>query len=201
MALKELQDRIDWSRFGGVKDWRSQMNQRPGLVAGVTGVCLVLLLVVLFAYSCSGGPSAIAPRPQAYYYDLSDRVLFAGEPDWVPPVMTPNGEERGVRAYVYDCGMCGPTPRIAYVEIMKTPDEVQAMIAASGAPAAVNPDGLVKLVADPEDVDPEDPDGTLKFHLDTSEAGQKVLAEAYEPCPDGQKRVMCDPVPPRVPGM
>lgn len=58
------------------------------------------------------------PTPQIYFYDLSDRKLFTGSQDAVPPIPGLDGEgEDGVRAIVFSpTGDCEGDRQIAYLE-------------------------------------------------------------------------------------
>ncbi len=160
------------------------------------GGVLVLVLVLgawWFRWQGGGGGSA---EGRIYFYDLSERKLFAGPREAVPPIKGLNNDEMdGVRAIVIS-----PTgnPRerknvqIAYLE-KYTPELKSQLEALRKAEAAGQSTvGLLPHGAVPKN--------TLVRRLTdadwvpmTSPAGEAIVSEWNRPGPDGKYPVICVP--------
>lgn len=89
---------------------RDVMQSNPMAVATVA----VVVIVMSVFWTLRGEEHS--PRPdQVYFYDLDTGELFAGARTARPPIDTPGGVRRGVKAEVYACGDCGGELRIAYL--------------------------------------------------------------------------------------
>jgi len=131
------------------------------------------------------------PSEKAWYYDLSEKKLFAADRGSIPPIRGMNDATAdGVRAVVVaPAGKCDDPEarRIAYLET-NAPELKQALDAAraSGTEPAISRGQaqslrLVRRVTDTE-----------WFSLATAE-GERIVSEWVVPGPDGQSPAVCTP--------
>lgn len=90
--------------------------------AVVTILAVVMLILSLGAIIIMNRGSSYTPRVyDVYFYDLNTKKLFVGKSNQYAPIATPDGGDRGVRAYVFSCGDCGDESQqfIGYLEMFK----------------------------------------------------------------------------------
>lgn len=82
----------------------------------LAAAALMFCLAGLFAFNFWRNHRELPP--QIYFYDLSEKKLFAASQDAVPPIAGADGkEEDAVRAIVYSpSGNCAKDKKIAYLE-------------------------------------------------------------------------------------
>lgn len=85
---------------------RALLNEYPGVVYGVFGVCAAVLLVVWLAGFFPGRPEGFEPVRRQWFYDMNTGELFTAGMDAEPPIKAPSGNledgsPAGVRAYVF----------------------------------------------------------------------------------------------------
>lgn len=82
-------------------------------------IAVILLAAGALAMMNMRGPSRAT---SAWYYDLGTGELFPASLHDIPPIDTPSGEGKGVKATVMSCGGCGASERfIAWFETL-TPE-------------------------------------------------------------------------------
>lgn len=79
------------------------INRNPSL-ASVMAVGLLVLALGLIVWQVLGEDADTTV--EAYYLDLEAGELFLSSANELPPIETPTGGGRGVRAHVYACGEC-----------------------------------------------------------------------------------------------
>jgi hypothetical protein len=81
---------------------RDTLNQKPGIVAGVLGV-LILVIFLFLIFSSGSGTASTPVKPKAdVFYTIDDgKTTFADGLDKTPPF--DKGGKQAVRAYVFSC--------------------------------------------------------------------------------------------------
>ena len=129
--------------------------------------------------------------PKAFFFDLSEKKLFVGPSDAIPPIRGINDvKEDGVKAMVISTNGDGSDKsarKIAYLEMFAP--ELKAQLedarARGGSPAMSRAQAQqFRLVRRPEDAE---------WMPLSSRAGQKIINEWLTAGPDGGAAVVCAP--------
>ncbi len=169
------------------------MTQSELIKVGVAAVALVGAGVVIWSRLASDDAGA-AP---VYFYDVSEKQLYAVPKDSVPPLAGLGGAaDDGVRAYVIACkGDCGDVSKrkIAYLEtytpeLRKLQSEINAALKAGTPPPPgesrdfYSSNTLVRLV-----------DAEKWYPISSPEGLEITRAWMNDLCADGKQKVVCTP--------
>lgn len=182
----------DWLRFEILHRWeklavRKWINKNPRIIISITvGSILVLLVVVGLSLPKKTAVEVREYREyrKAWFYDLNTAELFVARGDKVAPIEAPsgplpNGEQAGVRAYVFSY-VSEPNESerfIGFLEIAKpeiSKQEVELIESGSGGAEQWGRGGLIRRVSDKQWV-PAD-----------SNEGKAILRELFLPNVNGQ---------------
>jgi hypothetical protein len=127
---------------------------------------------------------------QTYFYDLSEKKLFAASREALPPIKgLNNAEEDAVRAVVFtydEIPNAKSSKKIAYLEKYAPEYKVQLekVRAGQAEPLARNARNIFRFVKRAEDAD---------WQTVGSPAGEKIMNEWNVPGPDGKYPTVCTP--------
>ncbi|MEN6576752.1 MAG: hypothetical protein ABFD90_10440 [Phycisphaerales bacterium] len=118
---------------GGPREW---INEHPLLIAGVAGLSMVLVGVVLVLALRPASDIARMQARTVWFCDVNTGKLFEGSPKKAGPIAAPsgpasNGEPAGFRAHVYSY-VLDPNEAELFVGFLERPDpEAQKAFSAS----------------------------------------------------------------------
>lgn len=162
------------------------MNRSNALKLGLALLLLIAATVLLVRFLRQGDGIS----EQTFFYDLSEKKLFAASREALPPIRgLNNDEEDAVRAVVIaynDNPKDKASPKIAYLEKYAPEFKVQLEKVRAGRaePLARNARNAFRFVKRVEDAD---------WHAVSSPAGEKILTEWNIAGPDGRFPTVCTP--------
>lgn len=182
--------------------FRDRVNENASAVTVAAVVLLIVALGAAYWQMRAGGPPPRAT--EAYYLDLDEGTVFVAGADDAPPIATPAGGERGVRAVILSCGECpadlagtahdelrGRDAFIGWLE--RYTDEAHGIILEHRQDARDDPEATRALrdaqerglrIADPRERRWVEPDG---------DAGVRIMLAAEQRCDDHESARQCDP--------
>lgn len=185
----------------GIREWVNDNSIMTTCAAvGILAAGLVFVLWHL-------GDAITTGDADAFFYDLEHDELFVASGTLLPPIETPRGGQRGVRAHVYSCDECsddlvgrsldGIEEEGAFVAwLERYPSDVKAALEASGtqdAGASLN---------EAEGSGPQEAElhGPLVRHVGDegwvrleSRAGMDVIGSPAQHCSDRGDPILCVP--------
>jgi hypothetical protein len=172
--------------------FRNIMNNNSALV---TVLAVVILICSLGFIIFQSRPYSYRPRiVDIYFFDLGTGTIFLGKSNQIAPIDAPSGAgpegvQLGVRAYVFSCGSCDNEADrfIGWLE-RYTPEAKQQLL---------NPPKIDEASpAGPEMIDTWEKGHeiaryrkdlkTLKWVVNNSDAGYKIMQDVQNKCPNGQ---------------
>lgn len=167
---------------------RNWLNNNSAVVTILAVVVLILSLATIILSTRQG---SFTPQDVPYYfYDLDAKELFVGKSSQTPPIDTPAGGKRGVKAYVYSCGDCADesTRFVGYLE-MYTPEAKEMQEKMNRNDGSINyddPNNDPMMVVD-RGRRIADVKGEKWFSYDSVD-GVKIIEYPSTRCPDGSFR-------------
>ncbi len=170
---------------------RQWINNNPKLVIRITAVSVVLLLIVIVSLLIPQNTVKIQDYKKAWFYDLNTGGLFFARNSAVPPIKAPsgplpNGEQAGVKAYIFSYT---PEPNMSdrFIGFLETTDPA----AKDNMPGSANTKssgpkewGKGRLIRRP---------GDKQWYPADSSEGQAILKEVMLPNKKGQQAIFCPP--------
>ncbi len=117
---------------------REWVNQNSAIVT-IGAVLLLLVSLGFIIMRVSGGSQYKARIVDVYYFDIDSGQLFTAKSNEIPPIDSPSGANKGVRAYVFACGDCADESQrfTGWLE-MYTPDAKNVMINPPTSPESMD---------------------------------------------------------------
>lgn len=165
----------------GPREW---INSHPLMIAGVAGVSLAIVGLVLMVVLRPASSTSPVQGKRVWFYDVNTGKLFQGSPKKVGPIAAPSGpasdgKPAGFRAHVYSYRL-HPNESELFVGFLEQPDPDAGGKCSVSDMSDFNKWAQNRLIRRPDDKD---------WVRATSPEGQAILEEMLRPNKKGQTSI------------